>query len=93
MTMKSRSGTVKRRIPRSRKSAKGSSRKKSGPARKTANSARKSAGVRRRISRQRPQRANASMNMTELQVIAKSRGIPFGGLTKTKLIRKINNYY
>ena len=38
-------------------------------------------------------RANTNMNMTELQFLAKSRGIPFGGLTKTKLIRKINNYY
>jgi hypothetical protein len=38
-------------------------------------------------------RANSNMNMTELQYLAKSRGIPFGGLTKTKLIRKINNYY
>lgn len=38
-------------------------------------------------------RAASNMNMTELQFLAKSRGIPFGGLTKTKLIRKINNYY
>ena len=38
-------------------------------------------------------KAKPSMNLTELQYLAKSRGIPFGGLTKTKLIRKINNYY
>lgn len=38
-------------------------------------------------------RANSAMSITELQFIAKSRGLPFGGLTKTKLIRKINNYY
>ena len=43
--------------------------------------------------RRRFSRAASGMNMTELQFMAKSRGIPFGGLTKTKLIRKINNYY
>lgn len=43
--------------------------------------------------RERPQRATSSMSVTDLQFMAKSRGIPFGGLTKTLLIRKINNYY
>ncbi len=37
-------------------------------------------------------KAAATMTMTELQFIAKSRGIPFGGLTKSKLIKKINDY-
>lgn len=37
-------------------------------------------------------KANSGMSLTELQFLAKSRGIPFGGLTKTKLVRKINNY-
>jgi len=36
--------------------------------------------------------ASNSMNMTELEDMARSMGIPFGGLSKTKLIRKINNY-
>lgn len=45
------------------------------------------------MERERRSRACSGMNMTELQFLAKSRGIPFGGLTKTKLIRKINNYY
>jgi hypothetical protein len=43
--------------------------------------------------RESPQRAISSMSITDLQFMAKSRGIPFGGLTKTVLIRKINNYY
>ncbi|SIP85767.1 Hypothetical protein PACV_50 [Pacmanvirus A23] len=38
-------------------------------------------------------KASSSMDMTELQFLAKSRGIPWGGLTKTKLVKKINNYY
>jgi len=37
-------------------------------------------------------RALSAMSITELQFMAKSRGIPFGGLNKSKLIRKINNY-
>lgn len=43
--------------------------------------------------RAKASRANSMMTLTDLQFLAKSRGIPFGGLTKTKLIRKINNYY
>lgn len=42
---------------------------------------------------EKPTRANSAMNMTELQFMARSRGIPFGGLSKAKLIKKINNYY
>lgn len=38
-------------------------------------------------------RAHTNMSLTELQIMAKSRGIPFGGLSRTKLIKKINNYY
>lgn len=44
-------------------------------------------------SHENPSKANSAMSVTDLQFLAKSRGIPFGGLTKTKLIRKINNYY
>jgi len=44
------------------------------------------------IERMQMSRANSSMSLTDLQFMAKSRGIPFGALTKTKLIRKINNY-
>jgi hypothetical protein len=36
--------------------------------------------------------ASQTMTMTELQLMAKSKGIPFGGLNKTRLIHKINNY-
>jgi hypothetical protein len=43
--------------------------------------------------REHPSKAHSSMSITELQFLAKSRGVPWGGLTKTKLIRKINNYY
>lgn len=46
-----------------------------------------------RLSEVHDNRANSAMSITELQFLAKSRGVPFGGLTKTKLIRKINNYY
>lgn len=46
----------------------------------------------RRRTRKSHKAAAATMTMTELQFIAKSRGIPFGGLTKSKLIKKINDY-
>jgi hypothetical protein len=44
------------------------------------------------IERLKASRANSNMNITQLQFMAKSRGIPFGGLNKTRLIRKINHY-
>ena len=37
--------------------------------------------------------ASTSMSLGQLQLMAKSLGIPFGGLTKAQLVRKINNYY
>lgn len=37
-------------------------------------------------------RASEAMTLTDLQWMAKSKGIPFGGLSKSRLIRKINNY-
>lgn len=30
--------------------------------------------------------------LAELQIMARSRGIPFGGLTRTQLLEKINTY-
>ncbi len=32
------------------------------------------------------------MSLTELQFMAKSRGIPFGGLSRARLLKKINAY-
>lgn len=37
-------------------------------------------------------RASASMSKTELQMLARMRGIPWGGLSRTRLVRKINSY-
>tara|TARA_R110002153_G_scaffold155933_3_gene308050 strand:+ start:10676 stop:11086 length:411 start_codon:yes stop_codon:yes gene_type:complete len=41
-----------------------------------------------------PHATHASINMSlgELQCMAKSAGIPFGGLNKSRLVHKINNY-
>jgi hypothetical protein len=36
--------------------------------------------------------ATSNMSITDLQFMAKSKGIPFGGLTKTQLIDKINRF-
>lgn len=47
---------------------------------------------RKSVARTRASRANSSMSLTELQIMAKSRGVPFGGLSRAKLIKKINNY-
>ncbi len=40
----------------------------------------------------RVSRATSGMSLTELQFMAKDRGIPFGGLSRAKLVKKINNY-
>ncbi len=47
---------------------------------------------RKSSGRGRMSRASISMSLTELQFLAKDRGIPFGGLSRAKLIKKINNY-
>ncbi len=44
------------------------------------------------VGRLRMSRASNSMSLTDLQFLAKDRGIPFGGLSRAKLIKKINNY-
>lgn len=49
--------------------------------------------TRKTRERRHPTRATPTMSMTDLQFMAKSKGIPFGGLTKAKLVKKINNYY
>jgi len=51
-----------------------------------------SARSRKPVSRLRMSRASNTMSLTDLQFLAKDRGIPFGGLSRTKLIKKINNY-
>ncbi len=38
------------------------------------------------------QKVSTDMDLTDIQNIAKTMGIPFGGLTKTKLIKKIKKY-
>jgi hypothetical protein len=43
-------------------------------------------------TRERPTHANKEMTMTDLQFMAKSRGIQFGGLNKSQLVEKINRY-
>jgi hypothetical protein len=40
----------------------------------------------------RSARATDKMSITELQFLAKQRGITFAGLTKNKLIERINKY-
>jgi hypothetical protein len=56
---------------------------------------------RRRVSRKsrnnnirltKHMKANDDMTIIELQKMAREQGIPFGGLSKSKLLRKINNY-
>jgi hypothetical protein len=37
-------------------------------------------------------KASQTMSMTELQRMARSLGIPFGGLNKSRLVYKINTY-
>ena len=79
----------KKRVSRkSQKSRKTQKSRKSRPAPKTAKIySRKSA------EKLRKSRASSDMSLTDLQFMAKSKGIAFGGLNKTKLVRKINNYY
>jgi hypothetical protein len=66
---------------------------------KSRRSRRRTKSQKREVSRRsrgrlqhRRTRASPDMTLTDLQFMAKSKGIPFGGLTKTKLIMKINKY-
>ncbi len=54
----------------------------------------KTASIRSPKSRKkaRVSRVNSSMSLTELQFIARTKGVPFGGLTKTRLKRKLDRY-
>lgn len=45
------------------------------------------------VQRVKVSRADTNMSMSDLEFMAKSMGIPFGGLNKTQLVRKINNYF
>lgn len=45
------------------------------------------------VERQMRHTANSAMRMTDLQKMAKSLGIPFGGKSKDRLIRDINKYH
>jgi hypothetical protein len=45
-----------------------------------------------RIRLTKHMKANDDMTIIELQKMAREQGIPFGGLSKSKLLRKINNY-
>lgn len=55
----------------------------------------KTAKISRSKTNERPtaSRAHSGMSIEELQNMAKSRGIPFGGLHIQQLVRKINNYF
>jgi len=83
---------------KSRKSAKSksrrSSRRKSVGDSKSEDNKREHARLSRleHSSRSSVRTANYEMNMTELQQMAKRKGIPFGGLKKAQLVTKINKY-
>lgn len=44
------------------------------------------------VARRKFSKAHSTMTITELQFMAKSRGIPFMGLSKNRLVHKINAY-
>jgi hypothetical protein len=54
----------------------------------------KTASVRANKSRDKIRilKPNSAMSLTELQFIAKTKGVPFGGLTRTRLKRKLDRY-
>ncbi len=54
----------------------------------------KTATIRSRKSKshRKASKADSNMSLTELQNMAKSKGVPFGGLTRSRLIKKINHY-
>lgn len=51
---------------------------------------RKTRASKRRLSKYA--KASDDMTIIELQKMAREQGIPFGGLSKSKLLRKINKY-
>ncbi|QYB17417.1 hypothetical protein PV-S19_0053 [Pacmanvirus S19] len=98
----SRRGSVKKQATKKSRKTKSRKNTKSSKSTKSKRASRKlvlprTAKIMSRKSKSfvKPQvsKASSSMDMTELQFLAKSKGIPWGGLTKTKLVKKINNYY
>lgn len=87
-----RGGKKSRKTPTSRKSRKTPKRSVSRKSRKPSLPRTASVRSRKSVERIRASRANSSMSLTELQLMARSRGIPFGGLSRAKLVKKINNY-
>lgn len=45
------------------------------------------------VIRNKPMHADANISLGILQDLARSKGIPFGGLSKHQLIKKINEYF
>jgi cell fate regulator YaaT (PSP1 superfamily) len=75
------------RMRKSRVSRKRTSRKSKSLPKTMKMPSKKTSLVRRKFSK-----ARHDMQITDLQFMAKSLGIPFGGLSKMQLVRKINNY-
>lgn len=48
--------------------------------------------AKRRSANKNISRATSTMTLTQLQILAKTKGIAFGGLTKSQLISRINHY-
>lgn len=40
-----------------------------------------------------PDRPLSAMSLTDLQMMAKAKGIPFGGLSKSMIVKKLQRYF
>ena len=85
---------AKKRTNKKSHAARKSSRDNSRRGRSRKISLPKTAAIRSRKSKahRKMSRADSNMSLTELQNMAKSKGVPFGGLTRSRLVKKINHY-
>lgn len=60
---------------------------------KKTNTRKKSKKTKSKNKSKRREWATTRMSLTELQHLARSIGIPFGGLNKSELVYKINEYH
>ena len=79
-----------RKARKSRKSTRASRAADEGVGSARRHMSRKTRASKRRLSKYA--KASDDMTIIELQKMAREQGIPFGGLSKSKLLRKINKY-
>ena len=84
-----RGTSIQTKTKRSRGSVSRKSRQRSASKEKSKRKFRRS---RQKKASKKASKASLDMRISDLQKVAKTMGIQFGGLSKTRLVNRINNY-